>query len=63
MKTSPVLKSNAARNQRDRIARRAAAIKAHWSARERQERAIMAANLQRLLVAKIVASVCDSQAA
>jgi hypothetical protein len=54
---------SAARRYPDQIDRRAAAIKKHWSARERKERAMMAANLQRLLAASILVSLSDSRAA
>lgn len=59
MKTLSQPKSNRTRP----AARRAAAIKAGWPARERNERAIMAATRQCLLVASILASVSDSRAA
>jgi hypothetical protein len=67
MKASPQPKSNhavhGARKHHNQIVRRAAAIKGHWSARERNERATMAGNLQRLLAASIVASLSESRAA
>jgi hypothetical protein len=59
------MKSSSCPTQRNRIAiaRRAAAIKAHWSARERNQRASLAKQLQGLLFASMALAAHESRAA
>lgn len=49
-----------ARHNSDSIARRALAIRCHWSARERSKRATVARQLQSLLLASIARAVHES---
>ncbi|MGH7134501.1 MAG: hypothetical protein ACREHD_02110 [Pirellulales bacterium] len=54
--------ASATRRRLDDISRRAAAVKRHWSARERSERATLAEHLQDLLLASIAVSAHGSHA-